>query len=83
MANIVFFEKTGCINNTRQKRILMLAGHEVETINLLDYPWTEETLLDFFDQLEVKDWFNRNAPAVVSGAFIPEEFNRKSALEAL
>ena len=83
MARIVFFEKTGCINNTKQKKILTLAGHEVEAINLLHHDWTEEELLSFFDQLEVKEWFNKNAPAVAKGEIDPVGFDRQSALEAL
>ncbi|WP_163717901.1 ArsC/Spx/MgsR family protein [Mangrovibacterium lignilyticum] len=83
MAKIMFFEKTGCINNTKQKKILTLAGHEVEAINLLHHPWTETELLSFFGLLEIKDWFNQNAPAVASGELDPESFNKESALEAL
>lgn len=83
MADIVFFEKTGCINNTKQKKILDLAGHYIHAINLLKHPWTKEELLSFFDSMEVKDWFNRNAPTVVSGEVVPENFDRESALEAL
>jgi hypothetical protein len=29
MATVHFYEKPGCINNTRQKKILAAAGHEV------------------------------------------------------
>ncbi|WP_372776320.1 ArsC/Spx/MgsR family protein [Mangrovibacterium sp.] len=83
MARIVFFEKTGCINNTKQKNILTLAGHEVEPLNLLHYSWTNEELLSFFEGVEVKDWFNRNAPAIASGQLIPESFDPESALKTL
>jgi nitrogenase-associated protein len=83
MAHITFFEKTGCINNTRQKKILTLAGHEVEAVNLLYHDWTASELLSFFDELEVKDWFNCNAPAITSGKLIPEKFDRQTALAAL
>ncbi|RKD89681.1 nitrogenase-associated protein [Mangrovibacterium diazotrophicum] len=83
MATIVFFEKTGCINNTKQKKILDLAGHYVQAVNLLKHPWTENELLSFFDQLEVKDWFNRNAPAITAGDVVPEDFDRESAIKAL
>ncbi len=83
MASIVFFEKTGCINNTKQKKILESAGHNVEAIDLLYHPWSREQLLSFFDELEVKDWFNKNAPKVASGEIVPESFDRESALDAL
>lgn len=83
MAKIVFFEKTGCINNTKQKKILALAGHEVDAVNLLHHDWTKDELLSFFDELEVKDWFNKNAPAVAKGEISLDGFNRETALEAL
>jgi len=83
MATIVFFEKTGCINNTKQKKILDLGGHYVQAVNLLKHPWNEKELLSFFESLEVKDWFNKNAPAVANGEIDPASFDRNSALEAL
>lgn len=83
MARIVFFEKTGCINNTKQKKILAMAGHEVEAIDLLYHPWSREQLLSFFGEMEVKDWFNKNAPKVVSGEVKPDAFDQEEAIEAL
>ncbi len=83
MATIVFFEKTGCINNTKQKQILTLAGHQVEAIDLLEYPWTKEKLLAFFEGLPVKDWFNINAPSVQSGKVKPDNYSFNEALEAM
>ena len=35
MATITFYEKPGCINNTRQKKLLEAAGHQVVAKNLL------------------------------------------------
>ena len=83
MAKITFIEKTGCINNTKQKKILELAGHEVKAINLLKHDWTEDELLLFFGKLEVKEWFNKNAPKVQSGEVAPEKFSRTEAIQAL
>lgn len=83
MAKIQFYEKTGCINNSKQKRILSLAGHEVEAIDLIEYAWTADELLSFFEGMEVKDWFNRNAPRVSSGELLPESFDAKTAIDAM
>ena len=83
MANIIFYEKTGCVNNTKQKQLLTLAGHNVEAIDLIRYPWTSEELLSFFNGLEVKKWFNQNAPAVSSGEIIPEKYSVIAALDAM
>lgn len=83
MAKVTFYEKTGCINNTKQKQILTLAGHEVVAIDLVKYEWTKEELLAFFNGMEVKDWFNKNAPTVTSGATVPDKFNAEDAIEAM
>ena len=67
MADVVFYEKPGCINNTRQKCLLQDAGHAVTARNLLYAPWTSTRLLAFFEELPVADWFNRSAPQITSG----------------
>ncbi len=41
MAQITFFEKPGCINNTKQKAWLKTAGHEVQVVNLLEHSWSK------------------------------------------
>lgn len=83
MATIIFYEKTGCVNNTKQKKILEMAGHKVEAINLVTYPWTEEELLSFFSGMEVKDWFNKNAPSVTKGNVDPAKFDGESAISTM
>ncbi len=72
MAVISFFEKPGCANNTRQKRILATAGHVVVAQNLLAEAWTAERLQSFFVGRPVAEWFNRAAPRVKSGEVVPE-----------
>jgi len=83
MAKIIFYEKTGCKNNTKQKKILTLTGHEVEAIDLIKYPWTKDELLSFFTGIEPKYWFNLNAPAFSEGLIEPEQFDEETAIEAL
>jgi nitrogenase-associated protein len=80
MPHIVFYEKPGCANNTRQKALLAMAGHEVVARNLLTEPWTAGRLLEFFGQRPVAEWFNRAAPRVKSGEIIPESLNTETAL---
>lgn len=80
MVHIVFYEKPGCINNTRQKQLLVGAGHEVDARNLLASAWTIETLHPFFQGLDVVDWFNRSAPAVKSGEVVPATLDVDAAL---
>lgn len=80
MASILFYEKPGCANNTRQKRLLQAAGHEVITRNLLREAWTAERLRAFFGDLPVREWFNRAAPRVKLDEIIPENFDADAAL---
>jgi nitrogenase-associated protein len=83
MAYIVFYEKPGCGGNARQKDFLIGEGHTLEVRNLLAWPWTRETLLEFLDELPVSRWFNGSAPRVKSGAIVPERLDREQALQLL
>lgn len=80
MATIIFYEKPGCTNNTRQKVLLAAAGHTVLAKNLLTEPWTKERLLAFFGNRPVAEWFNRAAPRVKSGEVVPEALDAETAL---
>ncbi len=48
MATLFFYEKPGCANNARQKRLLMEAGHELIVRNLLETRWEVGELRAFF-----------------------------------
>lgn len=80
MANVIFYEKPGCINNTRQKKLLQAAGHEVDVRNLLEESWTIENLRPYFGDLPVAKWFNPTAPAVKTGTVDPETLTEHDAL---
>ena len=64
---IKFYEKPGCTNNTRQKKMLQESGHEVTAFSILTQSWTAETLKRFFTGLPVAEWFNMAAPRIKSG----------------
>ncbi|MGB5277979.1 MAG: ArsC/Spx/MgsR family protein [Gammaproteobacteria bacterium] len=80
MATIVFFEKPGCINNTRQKQLLVEAGHDVECHNLLNVQWEAHELRRYFNELPVEKWFNPSAPAMKNGDVLPSGVNEEQAL---
>lgn len=80
MATVIFYEKPGCINNTKQKTLLEAAGHSVQERNLLTEHWTAEGLRSFFGMLPVADWFNRSAPRIKSGEIVPEKLEAETAL---
>lgn len=83
MNTILFYEKPGCINNSRQKQLLREAGYGVDARNLLTEPWTAERLASFFGSLPVSSWFNRSAPQVKDGQVIPETLTEEEALELM
>ncbi len=83
MATIRFFEKPGCINNTKQKKLLAQAGYEVEARNLLTEPWTRERLEAFFSGMPVAERFNRSAPLISSGQVVPEVLDEDEAFRLM
>ncbi|PPD35176.1 MAG: nitrogenase-associated protein [Methylomonas sp.] len=82
MATVHFYEKPGCLNNAKQKRLLVEAGHLLIVHDLLQQPWEENStmLRSFFGDLPIADWFNRAAPAVKSGEVVPEEVDEQQAI---
>jgi nitrogenase-associated protein len=80
MVQVVFYEKPGCINNTRQKKLLLAAGHELIVKDLLREQWSSEQLRPYFGKLPVAEWFNRTAPAVKSGEVDPDAVTEQEAL---
>ncbi len=83
MVSILFYEKPGCINNTKQKQILRAAGAELDVRNLLTEAWTSQRLALYFTGKPVADWFNRSAPQVKSGFIDPATISADDALRAM
>ncbi len=80
MAKVVFYEKPGCKNNTKQKVLLTAAGHDLEAHDIRTYNWTPQKLRVFFGNRPISEWFNPTAPRIKSGEVIPEKLNADSAL---
>lgn len=80
MATVTFYEKPGCANNTRQKKLLEAAGHRVVALNILTEPWQAERLRMFFGKLAVRDWFNYSAPPIKYGEIDPDQLSEQQAL---
>jgi len=80
MPMIIFYEKPGCINNTRQKEILKSAGYRLEEKNILKEPWNAEDLRKYFGDLPVEQWFNQSAPAIKNNELKLEALNETDAL---
>lgn len=80
---VVFYEKPGCANNTRQKALLAAAGHTVQAKSLLTEPWCAERLRAFFGELPVAQWFNPSAPRIKSGEVVPAQLDAEAALNLM
>ena len=80
MACVIFYEKPGCANNTRQKQLLTAAGHQVDARSLLTESWTADRLLAFFGSRPVAEWFNPAAPKVKSGEVVPSAVTAEQAV---
>ena len=80
MATVVFYEKPGCGNNTKQKVWLAASGHTVLAKNILTEKWSAVRLLAFFGELPVTQWFNPAAPRVKSGEVSPAALDAQTAL---
>mgnify|MGYP000853817495 CR=1 FL=1 len=80
---IVFYEKTGCSGNARQKALLREYGIEIEVRSLLETPWDKPTLEAFFEGLTPREMLNPFAPQLKDGTFQLAEYTRESLLEAM
>jgi nitrogenase-associated protein len=62
--NFTFYEKTGCSGNAKQKELLKSHNISFSVKSLLDTKWTNDTLSQFFEGLELIDIFNPFAPQI-------------------
>ena len=93
MATVYFYEKPGCINNTRQKKLLKCrVGNAVlptifvtaffggqKSLPTLRF-WQPDSLRPFFGKLAVRNWFNVSAPAIKQGEIEPENLTEQEVL---
>lgn len=78
-----FYEKPGCINNTKQKVLLKDKGYKVIAYNLLEEPWTTTMLAKYLSTRPFAEWFNVSAPRIKSGEINPANFSEDEALQAM
>jgi nitrogenase-associated protein len=81
VAKIIFYGKTGCKGNARQKRLLRLAGHELEVKDILTYEWSKEELEKFVGDKKFPDCFNFSAVEIKNGAINPQNYCFESSLD--
>jgi len=78
-----FFEKPGCINNRKQKALLIAAGFTLNVHNLLTYPWQVGSLNTYFEGLPLPQWFNPSAPRIKQEHIKPFLLTEAQALEEM
>ena len=64
--DVIFYEKIGCINNTKQKKLLTRSGHRVINKDILEHLWTKKELVRFFSGKKIEECFNRSHPRIKS-----------------
>jgi nitrogenase-associated protein len=77
---VIFYEKPGCLTNSRQKALLHSLGHRLQVRNLLTEPWTAERLRAFFGERPVAQWLNPSAPRIKAGEVDPQGLDEARAL---
>lgn len=80
---IQFYEKPGCVNNAKQKKLLDHCGHSIVSHSLISLTWTAERLRPFFGRMPVAEWFNPAAPRIKSGELNPTTYTEETALAAM
>lgn len=80
---VIFYEKTGCSGNARQKALLTEYGVTFEVRSLLDTPWDVPTLDSFFEGLTSKEMLNPFAPQLKDGSFKLENYTKESLIEKM
>jgi arsenate reductase (glutaredoxin) len=80
VALIQFFEKPGCINGEKQKRILIEGGNVLNCVNILEHPWSREELSEFFVEKTPSLIMNYTAPAIKKGQIVPANLHYDEAV---
>ncbi|WP_263831909.1 ArsC/Spx/MgsR family protein [Sulfurospirillum oryzae] len=79
---VIFYEKTGCSGNARQKALLREHGICLDVRSLLDTKWTKATLEAFFEGLTPKEMLNSFAPQLKEG-FVVEAYTKDALIEKM
>lgn len=83
MASLEFFEKPGCINGAKQKKILTEAGNTLYCIDILNHNWTREELVSFFAVEDPVLIMNHTAPAIKRGEILPDKLTFEEAVQLM
>ena len=80
---MIFYEKTGCAGNAKQKKLLTSAGIEYEVRSMLDTAWNKQSLGSFFEGLEKENIINQFAPKIKSGEIDIRKISKDEIIELM
>lgn len=80
---VIFYEKTGCNGNYRQKELLKSYGISFETRSILDIKWDKSTLEAFFEGLSTKEMINPFAPQLKNDSFDLNSYTKEELIERM
>ncbi len=80
---VIFYEKTGCSGNARQKALLKEHGIVLDVRSLLDTPWDTQTLERFFEGLSVEEMINPFAPQRKDGSFDSKSYTKEQLIQTM
>ena len=70
MAVITFYGKPNCINNRKQRDILIQAGHTVLARDILLHHWTQESLLGNLISTDRSDYISQEGIDILVGEIL-------------
>lgn len=83
MPKITFYVKPGEDGEFAHQQNLVESGYEIEIRDLSAENWTAALLRPFFDNKPVPEWFNPQAPQILSGEINPLTMHAQGALVAM
>jgi hypothetical protein len=76
----IIFEQPGCINNGKQRKILLNADHKETSIDILSHNWTRASLPPFLVSNNPVELMNTTAPRIKSGEIVPSMLSFEETL---
>lgn len=80
---IIFYEKTGCVGNAKQKKVLSYHQISFETRSILDTSWSVENLTPFFEGLSTKEMINPFAPQITNKELNISGFTKEELIKLM
>lgn len=81
--DLIFYEKTGCGGNARQKKLLESEGISFEVRSMLDTKWEKEFLESFFIGLEKENIVNQFAPKIKNNEIDISKLSKDELIELM